>query len=199
MRLTSAPLAPAQITGVILCGGNATRLGGVQKALLLHRGRPLLSWIMEALTGELKALVISANRELEHYATFGAEIVTDSLTDAGPLAGIVASMDHVCTPWLFVCPGDMPHITGQVVRRLALHAEGEQAVYASDGARDHYLCALLRGDCRPQLLAYLDSGQRSVRGFLRDIGALRVSMPDLTACFINVNDGAALSSLQRTD
>lgn len=199
MTIHATPIDPHQITAVLLCGGQARRLGGVQKALLSYRGRPLLSWTMQQLTGEVGGFVISANRDLDAYRAFGAAVIADRTPDLGPLGGLCTALDMVRTSWVFACPGDMPFLGGQVVRRLALYAESEMAVYASDGERDHYLCTLLRTDCARALDDYLNSGARSVHGFLREIGALRVEMPDLARCFVNVNDPTSLASLMNDD
>ena len=60
---------------LILAGGRATRMGGADKGLVALSGRPLLAHALSALSAQLPAparVWISANRNLEVYAGFGA-------------------------------------------------------------------------------------------------------------------------------
>ena len=38
-----------QVTGVILSGGRATRMGGVDKGLIPVNGKPMISWVIDVL------------------------------------------------------------------------------------------------------------------------------------------------------
>ena len=40
----SADTVANQVTGVILAGGRATRMGGVDKGLIPVNGRPMIAW-----------------------------------------------------------------------------------------------------------------------------------------------------------
>ena len=55
------------ITGVVLAGGRATRMGGVDKGLQLLNGRPLWRHVADSLEPQVGRLVISANRNLEYW------------------------------------------------------------------------------------------------------------------------------------
>ena len=39
----------AKITGVVLAGGRARRMGGEDKGLMVYRGRPLVAYALDAL------------------------------------------------------------------------------------------------------------------------------------------------------
>lgn len=67
-----------RITGLILAGGAARRMGGIDKGLIEIGARPLVHWVAEALRPQVSRLVISANRHLEHYAALGWAVVTDA-------------------------------------------------------------------------------------------------------------------------
>ena len=86
-------LARSNITGVILAGGLARRMGGVDKGLIDLRGQPLVAHVIAALEPQVENIIISANRDLDRYTEFGYPVVTDTLPDhPGPLAGILSSM-----------------------------------------------------------------------------------------------------------
>jgi molybdenum cofactor guanylyltransferase len=186
-----------EITALVLCGGEARRLGGVQKALLDLHGQPLVSWLLVALAGHVGGIVISANEDLPQYAALGYPVVTDVRPGLGPLGGLQSALAQVSTPWVFVCPGDMPYMDGRVIDRLREHVGAAAAAYPFDGSRAQYLCALIRSDRMSTLDAYLASSHRSVHGFLTAIDAVQANMPELRECFVNVNDLETLASLRR--
>jgi molybdopterin-guanine dinucleotide biosynthesis protein A len=102
----------------------------------------------------------------------------------------------VTTPWLFCCPGDAPRLDGGLVARLASECDDAcTAVYPHDGERAQYLFTLVRAEVCSSLAPYLDSGSRSVHGWLELIGARAVGMPELAGSFVNVNTTDALAKL----
>lgn len=60
-----------EITGVVLAGGKATRMGGKDKGLQLLNGKPLWQCVADALKGQVTTMVISANRHIETYQRSG--------------------------------------------------------------------------------------------------------------------------------
>ena len=58
-----------RVAAVILAGGQGRRMGGADKGLVEYRGRPLIEWVLEVLTPQVDELVISANRNLDTYAS----------------------------------------------------------------------------------------------------------------------------------
>jgi molybdenum cofactor guanylyltransferase len=67
----------APVSAVILAGGRATRLGGVDKGLIELAGRPLTAWVAERLAGQVQGILVSANRRAEAYARLGYPVVAD--------------------------------------------------------------------------------------------------------------------------
>jgi molybdenum cofactor guanylyltransferase len=67
-----------EITGLILAGGQGSRMGGVDKGLQLLRGRPLVEHAIERLQAQVGSLAISANRNLEVYRGYGFPVWPDA-------------------------------------------------------------------------------------------------------------------------
>lgn len=190
-------IPPHDITGVVLCGGEGRRMGGVEKPLLPLHGRPLVAHVLERLRPQVGSVIVSANRELETYRAFGHPVVVDDIPGLGPLGGLASIAPHVTTPWLFCCPGDAPRLDGDLVARLSSECDDAcTAVYPHDGERPQYLCALIRTEACSSLVPYLDGGSRSVHGWLEVIGARAVTMPELAKSFVNVNTADALAKLK---
>ena len=62
------------ITGVILAGGRGQRMGGIDKGLMALVGKPMVTYVLDALRPQVATIVISANRNLDQYAAFVAHL-----------------------------------------------------------------------------------------------------------------------------
>ena len=82
-----------QITGVILAGGRARRMGGDDKGLIEIGGKSMVEHVIDALKPQVGALLISANRNLSSYRRYGYPVAPDTIGDYfGPLAGMASAM-----------------------------------------------------------------------------------------------------------
>lgn len=191
-------LATAAIGGLILAGGRGTRMGGRDKGLVVHDGKPLVAHAIERLRPQVSALAINANRETTAYAAFGYPVLRDAADDyPGPLAGLQAGLRHATTPLLAAVPCDAPLLPLDLVARLAAALGDAPAAHAvtADGPQPTFL--LCRRDHAAALDAYLASGRRSIRGWLETIGAVGVVFEDASA-FANINTPEELAALARS-
>ena len=67
-------LATNDITGLILCGGRGSRMGGVDKGLQNYQGMPLAMHALMRLTPQVGHLMINANRNLAAYESMGVPV-----------------------------------------------------------------------------------------------------------------------------
>lgn len=150
-------------TAIVLAGGRGSRLGGVDKAWLTWRGRPLIETTLTCLQPQVEQVLVVANAHATRYAALGVACVGDSREgQLGPMAGLEAGMQRCDTPWVLCVPVDAPHLPGDLT--LKLHA-----VAARDGARAcdaegmQPLLALYRRDAvLASLIAALDRGERAM-------------------------------------
>lgn len=175
---------------VILAGGLGRRMGGRDKGLVHYRGRPLIEHVLQRLQPQVDAVVISCNRHLDDYRRLGWPTVQDAGDAAlGPLAGIAAAAPLCRQDWVQLCPCDTPRVPADLTARLlaAARAAGAPAALpAADGQR-HYLCSLVACSALTALPAALESGDRSVHGWLRRLQPVEVPWPCGTGAFININ------------
>lgn len=189
-------IPPRDVTGVVLCGGEGRRMGGVEKPLVPLHDRPLLAHVLDRLLPQVGHVIVSANRELDAYRALGHPVVSDDVPGLGPLGGLATVARHVTTPWLFCCPGDAPRLDAGLVSRLAAALQDEVvAVYPNDGERKQYLFLLVRTSACRSLTTYLDGSARSVHGWLARVGARAADMRDIANSFTNVNTTDALTRL----
>jgi len=184
-------IAAETITAIILCGGRGTRMGGRDKPLLEYRGRPGIARIVEALSGTVAGMLISANRNLARYRRYG-EVIEDERTDLGPLAGIASCLKRCSTSYAFTCPGDAPKLDAAVISRLASALENAAAdvAVAHDGRQRQYLHLLLRSDVGTGIDAYLEQGGRSVKGWLATLDTVDADCADLADSFADLDEPA---------
>lgn len=188
-----------EATGVILAGGRARRMDHRDKGLIRYRGRPMVSYAVEALSGVARQTLINANRNLERYRQFGLPVITDP-TDSfdGPLAGILAAMRQADSGVLLVVPCDSPLIRSGHLRRLmsALVENHAEAAVAFDGEQWHPVFLALRTSLAGSLQRYLDSGQRKIGGWLAQLHTVPVDFSKTPELFANVNTPAELAELE---
>jgi molybdopterin-guanine dinucleotide biosynthesis protein A len=163
--MSETDMPQKEITGVILAGGRAQRMGGIDKGLILLNGKPMVEHVIAALRAEIDYLLINANRNLEQYAAFGYPVVPDIMEGyLGPLAGMASGMRACVTRYIVTAPCDSPLVANNLVRRLyeTLTREGADISVAHDGERMHPVFALMRRDLLPSLLDFLNAGQRKI-------------------------------------
>jgi molybdopterin-guanine dinucleotide biosynthesis protein A len=179
-----------QVTGVILAGGRATRMGGTDKGLVPINGRPMVAWVIDALRPQVADVLINANRNHDRYAAFGSRVVDDGDAEfRGPLAGMASGMRAARTPWIAVVPCDSPLIHTDLVARLyhAATASGSRIAAAHDGERLQPVFALLARDLLDDLTGYLDDGERKIDRWYARHRFERVDCSDMAESFANVN------------
>ena len=141
----------ASITGVVLAGGRARRMGGEDKGLLPFRGQPLVSCALDALKAQADTVLINANRNLDEYRALGYPVIQDGTTTFdGPLAGLLSAMRAANTPYILIAPCDAPLMTGDLLERLVSRFNAVQdsglppeLCAAHDGERLHPVLSLI--------------------------------------------------------
>ncbi|MGP3593149.1 molybdenum cofactor guanylyltransferase MobA [Vagococcus sp. WN89Y] len=185
------------VTGVVLAGGKASRMGGQDKGLLMLKGKPLWQHVAQRLAPQVAKVVISANRNLEVYRASGLPVVPDSLAGfPGPLAGMLSVIQECDDEWFLFCPCDTPHVPDSLALRLGSACQHAPAVWVHDGERDHPAVVLMHRRLVPLLQAYLTQGERRVKIFMQEVGGHSVDFSDMKSAFANVNTPDDLASWQ---
>ena len=158
-----------RIPAVILAGGAARRMGGGDKPLMLHQGRPLLAHVIGALGGT-GPVAINAGGDPARFASFGLSVIPDAIDgQLGPLAGILTAMEWASTDSVLVVAGDtvgLPHNLTTVL--------SPAPAYLRAGGRDHPTIGHWPTALAPALRSYIMAGNRRVMGWIEHIGAQAV-------------------------
>ena len=182
--------AGSTITGAILAGGRGLRMGGLDKGLLEHRGRPLVEHVLEALRPQVGPLLIVANRNGASYQRYGLPVHPDLIDGfQGPLAGLHTALSHADTELVLCVPCDVPALPADLARRMhsALEAAGADACAVHDGRRLHPVICLLRRSLAESLEQSLAADLRQVKAWLARQRFTVVDYADAAGCFENFN------------
>ncbi len=183
--------------GVILAGGQATRMGGGDKGRLSLGGQSLLARVMARLDPQVADLALNANGDATRFADLGLPVIADSVDGfAGPLAGVLAGLDWAAgqgAETIVTAAADTPFFPCDLVPRLQLAAEGmtHPLVLAATpdprrGLARHPTFGLWPVALRNDLRAALQDGVRKVVLWTDRHGGRMAAFPD-EAAFFNVN------------
>jgi molybdopterin-guanine dinucleotide biosynthesis protein A len=180
------------ITGALVAGGLALRMGGRPKGLLRLDGEPMATRSLRLFAGLFSGALVVAN-EPAPYLPLGARVVSDLIPDKGAPGGIHAALSASATPWVFTAACDMPFLSSQGVALLASRRTLAPAVVPRWRGRIEPLHALWSTSCLPAFEAALSQGNPSLWDLAGQVGALiveesewRLIDPDGRA-FENVN------------
>ena len=178
-----------------LAGGQARRMGGEDKPLLIVGGKTILDRQLAA-TALHKVRVINANGDLSRFDSYGLPVIPDNLPDwPGPLAGILSCLDwladaHRECDLLLSCATDAPFIPSDLAARLLQVRADENATLAQarSSGRRHPVFGLWPVSIRQDLrTALLDDGLRKIDDFTDRFSLAIADFADYPDPFSNVN------------
>lgn len=178
------------VTGLILAGGQARRMGGTDKGLIDYRDRPLIEHVIQALSPQTEKLVINANRHHTIYQSYGYPVITDDSEGyQGPLAGMLAGLRQTDSDFLLTVPCDCPFINARLRQRMleTLLLSSKTLAVATDGERIQPVFSLLPAHLEDSLAAFLDSGERKIDHWLYQHAVAEVDFSDCPEMFTNLN------------
>ena len=196
-------IAAEHITGLILAGGRAQRMGGIDKGLIPFLGQPLIASAITRLQNQVGTILINANRNITKYATYGYPVILDETPDfSGPLAGFSVGLKTCKTPYLLTSPCDSPLLPLDLGVLLAAEMErGDfQLVYASSKEADGTVWAqpvfcLMRVDLIDSLNLFLESGNLKIDRWFKELHSSTVIFENANA-FANINTPEELKALE---
>lgn len=180
------------VTGALVAGGRARRMGGAVKGLLRVEGEPLAARTLR-LFGRLFGAALVVANEPAPYLALGAPVVGDVIPDRGAPGGLHAALHAAATPWVFAAACDMPFVSEAGVALLSARRAGALAVVPRWGGRFEPLHALWSRECLPALERALREGEPSLQALVRLVGARVVEEDEWRAvdpagrAFENVN------------
>ena len=195
-------ISSKDITGLILAGGQAQRMGGIDKGLIPFHEKPLIESAIAKLKPQVQTIVINANRNITKYAGYGYPVIMDETPDfSGPLAGFLVGLKACKTPYLLTAPCDSPLLPNNLAQNLSAEMDrGDfQLVYASSKEADGKVWAqpvfcLMRANLQDSLASFLLKGDLKIDRWFKELRSSTVIFDD-PQVFANVNTPEELKSL----
>ena len=187
MSLESSPL-PCSI--LLLAGGRGQRMDGRDKGLLQWRGEPLIAHLQRLARPLTDDLIISCNRNLEHYAPYADQLVSDDSPDfPGPLAGIRAGLFAARHEHLLILPCDVPQIDERLLADLRQIAQRnpQVPVMVRHGEFWEPLLCIIPTGLKDQVERAWQAGERSPRKVLLQLGGVGLECPADDPRLANLN------------
>jgi len=193
--------------GLILAGGQGSRLGAVRKADLLIGGKTLLARVTGRLEGSVSQLLVSTGNGQLPLGAVGIGVADPDLPVAGPLAGLVAAAhylaDHAQADTILISAAvDTPFLPLDFVPRLVAElmrgAPAAQACWQKNAYPTNAAWRLADLARLPQQFAG-GGAPRSPRELLGSLGAASVDWAQSHARdpFANLNSLEDLVALAR--
>ena len=153
------------VTGVLLAGGRASRMGGRDKAFAAVDGEAIAVRTVRLFRSLFPQVLVATNKP-ERFRALDVETVGDAFVDCGPLAGIHAAMRRAVHPWVFVAACDMPGLDADVIRFLLARIGDADAVVPRWERDIEPLHAIYAVRLLPQVEDALRAGHHALRDFL---------------------------------
>lgn len=192
-----------KITGLILAGGRAQRMGGIDKGLIPFHNKPLIESAIERLKPQVDSILINANRNITKYAHYGFPVLMDETPDfSGPLAGFSIGLKHCQTPYLLTSPCDSPLLPTDLAQKMMIELESKDLdlVFASSIENGKIwaqpVFCLMRSNLRDSLKTFLEKGNLKIDNWFKELRSGTVVF-DNALGFANVNTPEELKALEK--
>jgi len=167
----------ADCTAIVMAGGDSRRMG-TDKANVTLGAKTLLQSVIATMQQVFPRVIVSVRQP---RAGIDLPQVCDEQPDGGPLAGLVASLGQITTPWAFMVACDMPFVVPEVVELLAKYRLQHQAVVPIVHGHPQPLAAFYAANCLAPLRASLAAQQKSLRGVLKLLDVRYVDEAEMLA------------------
>lgn len=159
----------SRVSGAILAGGRAERMGGADKAALDIGGRTIMDRQLAAFAGTAADILIVAN-DTVRYQQYRARVVADRIPGAGPLGGLYTALSEAQHDTVLVIACDMPFVTRELLARLVSElGPDDDAVVPRSTRGLEPLCAAYRTRCAAVAREHIERGELELARLGRDL------------------------------
>ncbi len=185
-------MTPPVFDAIVLAGGRGSRLGGIDKSALVHRGSTLLEHALRAVIDARRVVLVGDREPVD-----GILHAVEDPPGAGPAAAVAAglaaledpALDETAlaetAPLVAVLASDVPEVVATFAQLRAL---GEPAVAVDTTGRRQHLLALYPG---PELVARAQRGAQEGRSMQELVQGLVVQEVQVDVGDVDLPEDAA--------
>jgi molybdopterin-guanine dinucleotide biosynthesis protein A len=163
-------------SAAILAGGQARRLGGLDKSRLVVGGYPIIVRQVDVLQRVADELFI-VSAEAARFADMAVAVYPDRLPNLGAIGGIYTAVDRAAGEYVLVIACDLPFLHEGLLKELVHRSRDADGAWIRTSRGVEPLLACYRRGCRDRIRAAIDAGRLAAR----DLGgALRMAEIDGT-------------------
>ncbi len=188
---------------VILAGGKARRMNGVNKLLQQFDSGLQLLKIVQNLQAYIASIWINSHRDAAMYQQLLPQVqcyADDEPTFLGPVMGMKSAWTYVQSDYVLFIPCDIIYIPKNVLMRLhqALHKHPTaHAAYVSINHDALYPFCLMKRASLPVLTQQINAGHLSVKQSLQQLNAQMVNFNNATLFVHSINSLEELQQYQQ--
>lgn len=167
------------MTAIILAGGKASRMDGVDKAFLKIGKDTLINRQLRLLRRFFKKIIIVTNSPEKYKKIRGAKVISDFLLQRGPLGGIFSGLSVSDDHYNFVVACDMPFINTELIKYMYRQSKGYKVVVPYVDNRYEPLFAIYSKDCLSPIEKLLNDGVFKISKFFSKIKVEKVGASEI--------------------
>jgi molybdopterin-guanine dinucleotide biosynthesis protein A len=189
------------LTVAIQAGGQSRRMGR-DKGLVLLRGRPLISRLLDRVADLGDEVLITTNRP-EDYAFLGVRLASDDSPGAGALSGLRTALRAADGDKVLVLACDMPFVSRPLLMHMIGLAPQADVVVPRPAGGYEPMHAVYDRICLPEIEASLEAGDMRMISFFPRVRVLPVEddvlerLDPARRSFFNVNTPEDLALAER--
>jgi molybdopterin-guanine dinucleotide biosynthesis protein A len=157
-------------TGVLVAGGQSRRLGGLPKGLVRRGGETIAERSLAVFRDLFGEVLVVAN-DPAPWAGLSVRVVPDAVAGKGAPGGLHAALAAARTRWIFAAACDMPFLSSEAIRFLAVRRGAAPAVLVEWERGLEGLHAFWSRDALPTVEKMLREGDPSIRVIAAAVGA----------------------------
>ena len=174
------------ITGIIIAGGKSSRMG-TDKGFLEFKGKPFISYSIDALSPYVDDIIIVSNDY--KYDVFNLKRVNDCIENAGPLAAVYSGLLHSKTEDNIILSCDIPLINKGLINKIINQFDDQfDIIQVKNNSKSMPLIAAYKKRCLSKCMQLLIDGERRLRVAVKHFKTKTIPLElHLQQCTMNVN------------
>ena len=179
-------------TAAIIAGGQAKRLGRLDKWALNVGGQRIIDRQLAVLGGVAEHILVVSS-DPHRFRSLGLRACADLIPGAGPLSGVYTALVRAPTEHTVVVACDLPFLTTSFLRHLVTRVGRTDAAVPRTAAGPQPLCAVYARSCIGPIRSRLERGAFQVSALEQAIRVTHIDAPEIApfdphdTLFLNVN------------